>query len=214
MFMAILPFRRSSGGYQYYQLTLYIIVINVGIFVLNLINDQVGPYLALNPILFQEGFYWQPLSYMFLHTEPMHLLFNMLALFFFSFEVERQMGSIPFLFFYLASGIGAGLLSFVSYILTGTMSVFLLGASGAIYAVLLAFACFNPYAKIYLFAIIPISAPWLVVGYAAVETVFAFVDKFGGGVAHLTHLFGLLIGYLWMLIRYRLDLIRILMHKD
>jgi len=199
--------------YTYVQLTIYIIVINIGIFLLNLLNNVVGFTLAMNPLLtVAEGYFWQPLSYMFMHSDPWHLAFNLLFLFFIGFDVEKRMGSIQFGIFYILSGLGAGLLSLIVYLATGSLHVFLLGASGAIYSVMVAFACFNPHAQMLVMGIIPVRAPFLVLGYAGISVIMGLGGS--SGVAHFTHLFGLLIGFVWMLVRYRINLIAIIAGKE
>ena len=110
------------------------------------------------------------------------------------------MGSYEFLLFYLLSGFLSGVFSFMVYILTGTYSVILLGASGAVFAVLFAFAVFFPYAKIYIMGIIPVKAPILVMGYAALE-LFSQLTSTRMGIAHLTHLAGFGFAYLYFVIR-------------
>jgi membrane associated rhomboid family serine protease len=155
----------------------------------------------MNPILVtQNGFIWQVFTYMFAHANFTHLLFNMLGLFFFGTQLERTLGSWEFLLFYLLTGLLAGLFSLVVYLLSGATSVFLLGASGAVYAILLAFAVYYPDARIFLFGIFPIRSPVLVMGYTAIE-LFSQLSNRGGNVAHLTHLAGFGFAYLYLLIR-------------
>ena len=179
---------RRPLPYQQYHAAFILIGINVLVYLLTRVSPSAIQYLAMNPILVvREGWVWQPFSYMFAHAGLTHILFNMLGILFFGTQVERRMGSNEFLLFYLGTGLLAGLFSLGFYWLTGSTRVFLLGASGAVFAVLLAFATFFPSAMIYIFGIIPIRAPILVLGYTALE-LFAQVTGGGGGVAHLTHL--------------------------
>lgn len=158
-------------------------------------------YTALIPGLVLERFWiWQFVTYMFTHSGLSHILFNMLGLLFFGTQVERQMGSREFLLFYLITGILAGIFSFVVYILTGMYGVVLLGASGAVFGVLLAFAVFFPHANIYIFGLIPVRAPVLVIGYTLIE-LFNEITGVQRGVAHLTHLAGFGFAYLYMVVR-------------
>jgi membrane associated rhomboid family serine protease len=159
---------------------------------------------AMVPYLVRMGRVWQLVTYMFLHWDLGHLFFNMLGLFFFGVQVERHMGSKEFLLFYLLCGFIAGLFSFGAYMFSGAYGIVLLGASGAIYAVLLAFAVFFPRADIYVFGIIPVRAPILVLIYAGIE-IFNQVAGRRGGVAHLTHLAGFGAAYLYLLIRFRIN---------
>lgn len=188
------PFRRQLPWAQN-NIALILIAINVALFFLGsgILPGSVGgrltAYLAMNPVLTVRGGYvWQPFTYMFAHASISHLTFNMLGLFFFGTQVERAMGSWEFLLFYLVSGLVAGLVSLLIYWVTGAFGVYLLGASGAVFAVLLAFATYYPDADIFVFGLIPIRAPILVLVYTGIEL---FSQMRGGtGVAHLTHLAG------------------------
>jgi len=131
----------------------------------------------------------------------------MLGLFFFGVQLERRIGSTEFLLFYLLTGTLAGLFSLAVYVATGAYAVWLLGASGAIFAVLLAYATYYPTSTILIFGIIPVKAPVLIVGYAAIE-VFSMFSRNRGNVAHLTHLAGFLFAYLYLLVRLRINPIR------
>jgi len=162
----------------------------------------------MNPIyVTQANRWWQVLTYMFAHASIWHLFFNMLGLFFFGVQLERRLGSSEFLLFYLLSGTLAGLFSLLVYWFTGAFTVFLLGASGAVFAVLLAYATYYPTSRILLFGIVPIRAPVLVVGYAAIE-VFNMFSRNRGNVAHLTHLAGFAFAYLYLIVRLRINPIR------
>ncbi len=170
-------------------------------------------FLAMNPVFVLEGnYWWQPFTYMFAHAGASHLFFNMLGLFFFGTQVERRWGSNEFLLYYLLTGFLAGVFSLVFYVLTGNMMVFLLGASGAVFAVLLAFATLFPTAIIYLFGIIPIRAPILVLGYTAIE-LFSQMRGAPSGVAHLTHLAGFLFGFLYFTLRLETNPIRVFLDE-
>jgi membrane associated rhomboid family serine protease len=158
------------------------------------------PYLAMTPSLVLSGAYWQPFTYMFAHENLTHILVNMLGLLFFGTAVEKEMGSREFLFYYLLTGLLAGLFSLAAYLFMG-MEVSLLGASGAIVAVLLAFATLQPNAQVLFWGIIPMRAPVMVIGFTAFELL---AQIFGGqnGVAHLTHLSGFAFGWLYFLVRF------------
>jgi membrane associated rhomboid family serine protease len=140
---------------------------------------------------------------MFAHANWQHLLFNMLGLFVFGYQVERRLGSSEFLLYYLLTGTLAGVISFGFYQFTGT-DVFLLGASGALFAVELAFATFFPNALIYIWGIIPLRAPVMVLGYTALQLFFSFTG-FQRGVAHLTHLSGFAMGWFYIMLRFGIN---------
>ena len=194
-------FLRKQFPYTYSSITYYLIGVNILFYMLNIVYPRSILYTAMIPALVTGRLYiWQFATYMFTHAGFSHILFNMLGLFFFGNQVERRMGSSEFLLFYMLSGILAGVFSFLVYILTGSTSVILLGASGAVFAVLFAFAVYFPYANIYIMGIIPVRAPFLVLGYAAIE-VFSQITSTRAGVAHLTHLAGFGIAYLYFVFR-------------
>jgi membrane associated rhomboid family serine protease len=193
------PFRYTKRNFS-----LYIIAANIALFALTFLFPRLYDYLALNPVNVLRGMVWQPFTYMFIHENLSHLLFNMLGLLFFAPQVEQDMGSKEFLLYYLLTGFLAGLFSFGVYLLTGAFNVFLLGASGCVFAILLAFAVLFPSADIYVFGLLPVRAPILVAIYALIE----LVDQVFGlqnSVAHLTHLSGLGFGWLYFLVRFGIN---------
>ncbi|MDD3902986.1 MAG: rhomboid family intramembrane serine protease [Sphaerochaeta sp.] len=197
-------FRDSS----YTNITLKLVIINALVYLLTAyLYPRSAYYLAMIPSFVLHGYVWQVFTYMFVHGGFSHLLFNMLSLFIFGSMVERRVGSKEFLMFYLLAGFFSGVVSFVSYLLAGT-NVILVGASGAIYGVLLMFAVFYPYARIFVFGLIPVRAPLLVVLYTIIE-LYSQVFGSGGNVAHLTHLSGLLFAYLYCRIRMRINPIEV-----
>ena len=188
----------------YKKYTYKLILINVLVYVLTtLLYPRSVYYLAMIPSFVLSGYIYQPFTYMFVHGSFNHLLFNMLSLFIFGAMVEKRIGSKEFLLFYLLTGLFSGIVSFISYYFAGT-NVILVGASGAIYGVLLMFAVFYPYSVIFVFGLIPIRAPILVILYAIIE-LSSHVFGRGGNVAHLTHLSGLVFGYLYCRIRMRIN---------
>jgi membrane associated rhomboid family serine protease len=199
------PIWRRPLPYHYGNMTFILIGINVFVFFLTSMGGQIVNYLAMNPVLtVSEGFWWQPVTYMFAHSGISHLLFNMLGLFFFGTQVERELGSYEFLLFYMVTGVLAGFFSLAVYWFTGSYYVFLLGASGAVFAVLLAFATYFPNAEIYIFGILPVRASVLVIGYTGIE-LFSQISGRGGNIAHLTHLAGFAFAYVYFLVRHRIS---------
>ncbi len=143
--------------------------------------------------------FYQFITYLFLHGSFMHLFFNMFALWMFGCVIEQVWGPRKFLIYYLICGIGAGLCQEIVQFMMGSYSL-TIGASGAVYAILLAFGMTFPEEKIFIFPLpIPIKAKWFVAIYAAIE-LFSAVNASGDGVAHMAHLGGMLFGFL--LIRY------------
>lgn len=192
---------RSRFTYSYTNVTMKIILVNAAVFLLTYMSRNALIYLSMIPgLVVQELFLWQFFTYMFVHSGFPHLFFNMLGLFFFGTQVERTMGSREFLLFYLLTGFLAGLFSFFFYIITGSYGVILLGASGAVYAVLLAFATYYPQARVFIFGIIPIQAPLLVILFTGIA-VFGQLGSVNSGIAHLTHLAGFIFAFAYLVIR-------------
>ncbi|MDD7438058.1 MAG: rhomboid family intramembrane serine protease [Bacteroidales bacterium] len=147
---------------------------------------------------------WQLVTYMFLHGNVSHIFFNMFALWMFGSTLERIWGSWRFLVFYLVTGVGAALvqelvwsLSYSPELLAYYADALLtIGASGAVYGILLGFGMMFPNAPIFfLFIPIPIKAKWFVLGYGLLE-LFYGVTGSADGVAHFAHLGGMLFGFI------------------
>lgn len=138
---------------------------------------------------------WSPLTYMFVHGGFWHLFFNMIILFFFGPPLERTWGSRAFIRYYLVCGGGAAAASFLFLLIPEMGTPQVIGASGALYGLLLAFALRWPEAPIYIWGLLPVKAKWFV----AVLAFFSFMATIsggGGGVAHWAHLGGLVTGFL------------------
>jgi len=197
------PFRYSDGN-----LTLVLIGVNVLVYALTSVFRDAYVYLALIPgAVLRLGWVWQPFTYMFVHANLRHLIFNMLGLFFFGTVVERSLGTREFALFYLLTGTLAGLFSLGAFALGGALSIRLVGASGAVYAVLFAFAVINPRARIHIWGLLPVPAPLLVAAYTAIELWSQFAGA-GGGVAHLTHLAGFGFAALYFPVRHGVNPIK------
>jgi len=160
----------------------------------------------------KNGAIWTFVTYMFMHGSYTHILFNMLGLFIFGIHVERQMGSKEFLLYYFVTGSLAGVLSFAVYCFTGTFIVSLVGASGALYAVQLAYAVFFPNSVVYIWGIIPLRAPIMVLGFTALSLFFVITGG-GGKVAHLTHLAGFAFGWIYFMVRFGVSPLRRLLGR-
>jgi membrane associated rhomboid family serine protease len=198
------PFRYRNDGVVY-----WLIGINVLIFAaMQLLGRDFSHNLLLRmamiPLTVREGWIWTFVTYMFLHGNLRHILFNMLGLFIFGTHVERQMGSREFLLYYFVTGTLAGIFSFVVYFYTQNYIVALIGASGALYAVMLAYAVFFPDSIIYIWGILPLRAPVMVLGFTALELFFSISGR-QSNVAHLTHLAGFAFGWIYFLIRFGMN---------
>ncbi len=198
------PFQYTQKNYA-----LVIILITVVVYLLQNIFPMIRTYLYLNVYncVIQKMF-WQPFTYMFCHGNFQHILFNMLGLFFFGFSVEKAVGSKEFLLMYLLTGTLCGFFSLAFYFFTGRYGIFLMGASGAIYAMLLFYAVIFPCSKIYIWGILPVPAPILVIAYALIEFGSSLFG-YSGNVAHMTHLAGFGFAWLYFLIRMGINPIRV-----
>jgi membrane associated rhomboid family serine protease len=164
---------------------------NIGVFFLQNTTDLVTAAMIFVPRLIIVR-PWTIITYMFLHAGLMHLAFNMLGLFFFGPRVEERLGSRNFLTLYLISGISGAVLSLIT-----APSSAVLGASAAVFGVMLAFAWFWPDMPIHIWGIIPIPARMLVI----ITTVLSLWSGLGGArsnVAHFAHLGGYLGAWLYL----------------
>ncbi len=185
-----------------------LIGINVAIFVARYVLpsiwlDRLTTDLALIPIFVVElGWIWQLFTYMFLHASVMHILFNMLTLWMFGTEIERMWGTRFFLKFYFVSGVGAAIITvLLSLLPVGPTSHLynapIVGASGAIYGLLLAYALNFPNRLIYMYFVFPIPVKIFVLIMGGMAFLSSISDN-GGGVANATHLGGLLVAWIYL----------------
>jgi membrane associated rhomboid family serine protease len=152
--------------------------------------------------VFERLWFWQPVTYMFLHGGIGHIFFNMLALWMFGTELERMWGSRLFLKYYAICGVGAGATTLILSLLPIDIFAHLytaltVGASGALYGIYLAYGMYFPNRPIYIYFIFPVPAKYLVMIMGGI-TLLLSLDGPGGGVAHTTHLGGLIAGYLYL----------------
>lgn len=192
-----------------------LVAINILMFIATLINEN---FMDANFAMFYPAspFFkpWQILTHMFMHGGFWHIFFNMYSLLMFGSILERSLGPKKFLIFYFVTGLGAVALhtgvewmQARVFIANGAVDAYqrllmtpTLGASGAIYGVLIGFAMLYPQARLILiFPPIPVKAKWLVIIFAAIELVFG-INGIQGDVAHFAHLGGMLFG--WLLIRW------------
>ncbi len=180
-----------------------LIALNVVGYLLPLVGPSLTLWLGLVPALVAERWWvWQPATYLFLHGGLFHLLFNMLALWMFGVDLERVWGTRFFVRFYFVAGIGAALTTLVISLLPFAFAEALyasvtVGASGAIYGLLVAFAMMYPHRPIYLYMLFPIPARVFVLIIGAISFLSSVTEP-RGGVAHATHLGGLVVGYLYL----------------
>jgi membrane associated rhomboid family serine protease len=198
-----------------------LLVVNVAVYLLfNLIlagfsvsgmslDVLITKYFALNPLqpvtfkdqlgsTVQFSFYpWQLVTYMFMHGGFFHLFLNMFALWMFGVELENMWGSKKFFNYYMITGIGAGLCNLLIAPLFTSVGP-TVGASGAIYGILVAFGYLFPDRSIYIYGILPVKAKYLVIIYMLIE-VFAVAGGSDSGIAHIAHLGGGVVGLVYLL---------------
>jgi membrane associated rhomboid family serine protease len=179
----------------------FLIITNVVVYLVNLIVPAMTLRLGLEPrAVFESLALWQPFTYMFLHSTGGvgHILINMLALWMFGTELERTWGTRFFTKYYFVTGVGAAATSLLlSLFSDGVYYSVTVGASGAIYGLLLGYGMYFPNRPIYLYFIFPIPAKYFVMIVGAIAFVSAMSGP-GGGVAHSAHLGGLVVGYLYL----------------
>jgi len=186
----------------------WLLISNIGIFVATflLARDEFAirglfGWLALSPDHVLRGLrVWQLVTYLFLHGGIQHLLFNMLALWMFGATLERDWGTRRFLKYYFLCGIGAGLCDVTVNALLGNWSASTIGASGAIYGVLLAFGVLYPEATILFLFIFPIQAKYFVMIVGAIALLGSV--NINSGVSNVAHLGGMLFGLLYLKVRF------------
>ncbi|HOT43281.1 MAG TPA: rhomboid family intramembrane serine protease [Spirochaetota bacterium] len=194
-----------------------LIILNIAIFFgLQLMLSMVGTgeegstlsdvlifYLGLRPVLVIEKYYlWQLFTYMFLHGGFLHIFLNMYALLIFGIPVEQAWGSRRFLFYYVFTGVGAGVTILVINTLLGGVNYITptIGASGAVFGLLLAFGMLFPDAEILIFFIIPMRAKFLVLLYGGLELYSLVASSGQSPVSHAGHLGGIIFGLIFFLI--------------
>jgi membrane associated rhomboid family serine protease len=171
-----------------------IVIINVAVFILQLLLAKTNFTLMLGlwpKLVVTRGFVWQLITYMFLHGGFWHLILNMFIIWMFGSQLEAVWGGERFLKYYIVCGLGGALFSFIF-----AYNTLVIGASGAGYGILLAYAVLFPYNQIYVWGIFPVRARTLVIVLAAIE----FLSGVSGrdGIAHFAHLGGMAAGLLYM----------------
>lgn len=213
------------GGFTFFPpIIKNLLLINVIVFLFQVIGDNIlisdvfslsdilTKFFALIPLggltvgrigteFVEWSFYpWQLITYQFMHGSFTHILFNMFMLWMFGMEIEHLMGSKKFLLFYLLCGVGAGLLQILlSPVLSDSLAP-TIGASGAVYGIMIAFAMFFPDRYVFIYFLIPIKAKYLI----AILVVFEFLSvNEPSVVAHLAHIGGAVTGFIFLLMDKR-----------
>jgi membrane associated rhomboid family serine protease len=181
----------------------WIIWANVGAFMASLLYPPIKEYLGLVPQdVIEHRWIWQPITYMFLHYSVTHILFNMLGIWMFGVELERLWGTRGFLRYYAVTGVGAAITTLVVALLpfpitAATYVSSTIGASGALYGLLMAYALYYPDRPILMFMLFPVPAKYFVMIMGGIS----FLMATSGGsptIAHAAHLGGMIFGYLYL----------------
>jgi membrane associated rhomboid family serine protease len=179
-----------------------LLIVNIAVFIVQLlpgIGNAVTAFGALVPeAVYSHGQVWRFATYMFLHstTDMAHLLLNMLALWMFGGELEERWGTRKFITLYAIFGVGAGLFG-IFYMFDPSMRFIpVIGASGAVFGLLTAFAVYAPKRTVLLFFVLPMQAWILVAGYAVLSLLLAF--SYGKGIAHLVHFGGIAVAFAYL----------------
>ncbi|MCG6914958.1 rhomboid family intramembrane serine protease [bacterium BMS3Abin03] len=207
---------KGFGGFSFFPPVLKnLLIINGIVFLFQIFFENImiggvpGSYIlnkwfALNPLGVGANFQiWQLITYQFMHGGFGHIFFNMFALWMFGMEIENLWGSKKFLFYYLLCGVAAGISQLFLPPLLGAAPGLTIGASGAIYGVLIAFGLLFPDRYIYLYFLLPIKAKYLIGFLIALE--FLLVNSAGSNIAHLAHLGGALAGFLFIMFDSSID---------
>lgn len=191
---------QAQFGPRLTKMVKYLIIVNAVVFLIDLLSSRaLVPYLAVAPFLsFETPWFWQLFTYQFMHGNFMHILFNMFALWMFGSELEERWGSNFFLKYYLVSGTGAGFLIWLLPVLLNQPTGFTLGASGAIFGILLAYAMNWPDRYLLFMFFFPIKVKYFVFIMGLVSLLFSLDSSGAGGISHVGHLGGLVSGWLYL----------------
>jgi membrane associated rhomboid family serine protease len=216
--LAVRSFSRGYGGYrfdigEYFPRAIKTIcIICVSVFFLQEISQLIFGlrgwnwwlvWLGLVPSEVKHGFIWQPFTYIFLHGGILHILFNLLYLAMFGADLEHTWGARKFYTYFFICGVGAGVIEIIVKLLIdpsgrGTSTIPTIGASGAIYGVLLAVAVIMPHRQVWVFPLpVTVSMRVFVIVMGAIEF-FSTIGASGDGVSHVCHLGGMLVGYIYL----------------
>ncbi|BAG83642.1 rhomboid family intramembrane serine protease [Candidatus Azobacteroides pseudotrichonymphae] len=186
----------SNDGFALPQVTRNLLIINVSVWIACHYFGGLADVLGLHHFQSKRFSLYQLITYMFTHETFQHLFFNMFALFMFGGAVEMVWKQKRFLTYYIVTGIGAGLVQvLVFYIKISPQEAVMIGASGAIFGLLLAFGILFPETLLYIMFIpIPVKAKYFVVGYGLLEFFYGMSRNVSDNVAHFAHLGGMLFG--------------------
>ena len=181
----------------------YLLITNVIMFAATYALERLGyleitNLLCLWPVTTPLFRIWQPITYMFMHAGFGHIFFNMFALWMFGYVLENYWGTKRFVIYYMICGLGAAATHIAMSLIFHMPVAPTVGASGAVYGILLAFGMMFPNEYIYLYFLVPIKTKWFIIGMVALE-LFEGIFRSYDGIAHFAHLGGMLIGLILIL---------------
>ena len=191
----------------------WLLIANAVVFVLYFLSFGTALQAVFNPLRLYPSqvlgslAVWQLATYLFLHSGIGHLFFNMLGLWMFGAQLENTWGTRRFLQYYFICGVGAGICVVIAGLLAGARDQYTIGASGAVFGILLAFGVLFPNQLIWIWFLFPVKAKYFVLALGAIN--FLYMIKLpGSGVSYVAHLGGMLFGYLFLRRRFqRIDLL-------
>lgn len=201
----------SGGSSSWPPVCKWLIISTAVVYLLQIFaGPSIQGWLSLDGGLVLRGQIWRLVTYAFCHSpeDLLHILFNMLFLWWFGKTLEQRYGSLEFLLFYLVAAVTAGFAFLGLNVVTGDISR-ALGASGSVMAVMMLYAALFPRQKIYIWMVLPVEIRWLVLAYVLFD-LFPVLGALSGnaisdGVAHAAHLGGLLFGFLYWKFRWNLS---------
>ncbi len=180
----------------------YLLIANVAVFFFSMFLGRFFyDWFSLKPsLVFPGGQIWRLVTYMFMHADFAHILFNMLILWWFGSPLEQIWGQRKFLIYYFLTGVGAGVVSVPFYEMTGQGMVPIVGASGSLFGILTAFALIYPNAIVYFMFLVPVKVKYLVIVFMALEfaATVSYIEGAATNVANIAHLSGAVIGYFYL----------------
>ena len=184
------------GGALTPVLKVFMIVCGVGYIAQMLVGPSLTNLLGLTPVMFWHGAVFQLFTFHFLHANIWHILLNLFVLWMFGGELEILWGRRKFIIYLVITGLGAGL---CQVLFTPQLDVPVIGASGVVYGVLMAYGITYPNRTVYLYFLLPIKVKWFVLGLGLIELMSSISARSEiGGVAHLAHLGGMVFGFLFL----------------
>jgi membrane associated rhomboid family serine protease len=190
-------YRGSYSGYgSVPPVVTTLLLANAAIFLFGILGriDFSGLFGLVPKLVWSRFFVWQLFTYMFLHGGFWHIFMNMFILWMFGSELERDWGSREFFKFYVICGMGAGLFN-VAFQPNSYIPI--VGASGAIYGLLVAYAMMYPNRTVYIYFLFPVPVKYMVIGLAVIEFISSMAGS-SSNIAHFAHLGGMLVGFIYL----------------